>query len=90
VFPFKKCQKTVQKALCTVASVCIPTGDALSDAKNGCFAHFCTDAPMQHGALGADSANHKTLYKPTVTNFKIVPMHTLQILLHYPHGKDAM
>jgi hypothetical protein len=59
----KKCRKTVQKALCTVASVCIPTGDALSDAKNGYFAHFCTDAPMQHGALGADSANGAMSHK---------------------------
>jgi hypothetical protein len=43
--------------------VCIPTGDALSDAKNGYFAHFCTDAPMQHGAVGADGATRNVLYK---------------------------
>ena len=31
--------------------------------KNGYFAHFCTDAPMQHGAVGADGATRNVLYK---------------------------
>jgi hypothetical protein len=53
--------------------------------KNGTFAHFCIGASVHIGAVGADGAPGKSLYKPTVTNFGIVPMHMLQILLHYQH-----
>jgi hypothetical protein len=41
----------------------IPTGDAHGDAKNGYFAPFCTDAPVQHGAVGAVGAERNVLYK---------------------------
>jgi hypothetical protein len=72
--PSKNCRKTVQKPFCTVASVCIPTGDALSDAKNGHFAHFCTSASVQHGAVGADGAPGNVLYKNPESILYIEPL----------------
>jgi hypothetical protein len=43
--------------------MCIPTGDALSDAENEHFARICTSASMQHDAFGADGAERNVLYK---------------------------
>jgi hypothetical protein len=72
----------------------IPTGDAHGDAKNGCFAPFCTSAPMHTDAFGADGATRNVLYKnpesiiEIVTAIKHVARHKTRYTIN--HGNNAM